>query len=82
MNRIPVPIDDSLENGVLMLYPEEFSEQQGMLPQTGGVVGTVRAIFRSFGFMKPKEEVIAEEPVSKSIAKGKHGGGLYEEKKR
>jgi hypothetical protein len=82
MNRIPVPInDDGFERGILMLYPEEFSEQQGMLPQSGGVVGTVRAIFRSFGFFKPKEQVIQEETVSRSVAKSKHGGGLYEPKK-
>jgi hypothetical protein len=82
-NRIPVPVnDDGLEQGILMLYPEEFSEQQGMLPQSGGVVGTVRAIFRSFGFFKPKEVVIQEEPVSKAVAKSKHGGGLYQEKRK
>lgn len=64
-----------------MLYPEEMSEQQGMLPQSGGVVGTVRAIFRSFGFVKPKEVIIQEETASKSVAKGKRGGGLYQPKK-
>lgn len=82
MNRIPVPInDDGLEQGILMLYPEEMSEQQGMLPQSGGVVGTVRAIFRAFGFFKSKEVVIQEEPASKSVARGKRGLGLYAPKK-
>jgi hypothetical protein len=82
MNRIPIPLDDQgLEQGILMLYPEEMTEQQGMLPQSGGVVGTVKAIFRAFGFTKPKEEIIAEEPISKAVAKSKRGGGLYEPKR-
>src|ERR1035437_5509859 len=37
MNRIPVPVnDDGLEQGILMLYPEEFAEQGQQLLPSGG----------------------------------------------
>lgn len=77
-NRLPVPLeDDELTAGVLMLYPEEQLEQTGILPASGGVFGTVKAIFRAFGFAKTKEEVKEEEPISTSIARKKRGKGLY-----
>ena len=83
MNRIPVPIDDEgYADGILMLYPEEQLEQGGRLPPSGGVVGTVKAIFRAFGFTKPKEVIIKEEPISKAVARSKKGGGLYEPKRK
>lgn len=83
MNRIPIPVnDDGLEQGVLMLYPEEGLEQTGILPQSGGVVGTVRAIFRAFGFIKPREQIILEEVPSKGVARSKRSGGLWEEKRK
>lgn len=78
INGLPTPIeDDGLETGILMLYPEDVLEETGVLPQTGGVFGTVRAMFRAFGFARTKEETVAEEPMSRSIAKGKRGKGLY-----
>ncbi len=83
MNRIPVPVnDDGLEQGILMLYPEEFAEQGQQLLPSGGVFGTVKAIFRAMGFIKPKEVEVQEETVSRAVAKSKHGQGLYEEKRK
>jgi hypothetical protein len=78
INKIPVPLDteDGFEQGLLMLYPEE-APADGETPAAGGVFGTVKSIFRAMGFTKTKEEVIAEEPISRSIAKVKRGKGLY-----
>ncbi len=75
--RIPIPldIDDALTSGVLVLYPEARLEQDGVIPQSGGVVGTVRSIFKVLGLIKP---VDSEPVVSKEVAKVKRKRGLYE----
>jgi hypothetical protein len=77
--RIPTPIDAdmSLEGGILLLNqsPDQDSEK-GRIPQTGGLFGTVRSLFKVFGF----EQKEAEVPVSKEIAKRKRTGGLYDER--
>src|SRR5579864_2342338 len=49
---VPIEMDDSLYGGVLMLYPESVQEQTGIIPLAGGVVGTVKSIFRTLGFGK------------------------------
>lgn len=79
VNRLPMPLDDDgFEQGILMLYPEDKLEQTGVIPQSGGVVGTVKAIFRAFGFAKPQEQVEAERPPSKAVANSKvRRGSLY-----
>jgi hypothetical protein len=86
-NRIPVPIEagqDDLQAGVLMLYPEMALEETGQIPQSGGFVGTVRSMFRAFGFIKPKtkkqadNEAIATTP-SLAVARSKRHKGLFEE---
>lgn len=78
-NRIPVPLDIDHDGGILLLYPEEKYENEGRLPQSGGVVGTVKSIFRAFGFGKPPEEkeVEVNPPQSLVTARSKRGSGLY-----
>lgn len=76
-DRIPIPLDigDEMQSGVLMLYPEERLEQDGIVPQSGGVVGTVKSIFKVLGLYKPPDE----EPVkSKEVAIKKRKRGLYD----
>lgn len=72
---VPIDIDDELSQGVLMLYPESKLEEDGRVPSTGGVMGTVRSIFKALGFLQPKE---AEPAPSKTIATGKRRKGLYD----
>jgi len=76
-NHLPVPLDmdDAMSSGVLILYPEARLEQDGIVPQSGGVVGTVRSIFKVLGLIKPVEE---EPVISKEVAKVKRKRGLYE----
>lgn len=79
--KIPTPIDAdmSLEGGILLLNPDEKqNNEQGIIPQTGGLFGTVRSLFKVFGFEQKENEV----PVSKEIAKKKRTGGLYDERIR
>lgn len=73
---IPVEYDDSLAAGVLMLYPEAELAETGRTPMSGGIVGTIRSIFRVLGFLivPPTEE---EQPQSQTVAKTRGGTGLY-----
>jgi hypothetical protein len=79
--RIPTPIDAdmSLEGGILLLNQNaDQNSEEGRIPQTGGLFGTVRSLFKVMGFnIKEKEP-----PVSKDIAKRKRTGGLYDERIR
>ena len=76
-NRIPVPLDldDAMSSGVLILYPEARLEQDGVIPQSGGVVGTVKSIFKVLGLIKPEDPVPVK---SKETAVQKRKRGLYE----
>jgi len=80
-NKLPIPIDAdmSLEGGILVLNPPG-SESTGMekIPQSGGLFGTVRSLFKVLGF-KPQEK---EKPVSQKVAKEKRTGGLYDDRIR
>jgi len=78
-NRLPVPRDVEIEAGMLLLYPEEAEANLDPMRQSGGVVGTVKTLFRAFGFGKPQDIQEAEKnpPVSKQVAKSKRGSGLY-----
>ena len=75
--KMPTPIDGDMsqEGGILVLYPDvEKKDLQGNPIQTGGLVGTVRSLFRALGFAKQPSEV----PVSAETAKKKRAGeGLY-----
>lgn len=62
---IPIDIDDSIAAGVLLLYPEERLKLGEPIPQVGGIIGTVKQMFRTLGFAKEKP---AETPPSKVIA--------------
>jgi hypothetical protein len=55
-NSLPIPIDmdDSIAGGVLLLYPDEKIHDGEQIPQTGGIIGTVRSMFRTIGFALPK----------------------------
>lgn len=81
VDRIPIPLEtsDELQSGVLLLYPEAQVEQEGILPQSGGIVGTVKSVFRAFGFGKPPEEkkIEVDPPQSLVTARSKRGSGLY-----
>ncbi len=68
---IPIDYDDSIAGGVLLLYPEEKMKQGDPIPQTGGIIGTVKSMFRTLGFMQAKP---AEPVPSKVIASGKRTG--------
>jgi len=80
---VPIEMDDSLYGGVLMLYPESVQEQTGIIPLAGGVVGTVKSIFRTLGFGKGDESPVVPSPetgdgtVSQELARSKRGTGLY-----
>lgn len=76
---MPIPIyDPEYEaSGLTMMYPEEAYDGSSPLPSTGGIMGTVKSVFRAFGFARSKEEIKNEEPVSKSTARKKRGTGLY-----
>lgn len=81
-NRIPMPVptEEEMMGGVLLLDPESQYEETGVLPQSGGVVGTVRAIFRAFGFAKlPKqvEKESIESTPSLQRARTKRNKGLF-----
>ena len=84
--KIPTPIDAdmSLEGGILLLNqnPEQDSEK-GIIPQTGGLFGTVRSLFKTIGFALTSNE---EPPASKETAKRKRMGsgesGLYGDRLR
>jgi len=56
---IPLDYDDSLAAGILMLNPEEKLDPNQPIPQVGGIVGTVRSVFRVIGFAisKPVEVI-------------------------
>lgn len=85
-NRIPVPLnagEDDLQAGVLMLYPEMALEETGQVPQSGGFIGTVRTMFRAFGFNKPVSKKQAEKEQmevtpSLSVARSKRRKGVFE----
>jgi hypothetical protein len=47
---VPIDIDDSIAGGVLLLYPEERMMKGELVPQTGGVIGTIKSVFRTLGF--------------------------------
>lgn len=84
-DRPPIPIDaDDYEmQGMLILNPEEGEalDKTGRLPLAGGVIGTVKSLFRTLGFVfsdgKPVDKVEEPEPESRAIAKTKRRGGLY-----
>lgn len=67
---IPVDIDDSMAAGVLLLNPEEKLAEGEPIPQLG-VIGTIKSMFRTVGFMKPKPE---EVPQSVKIATERRSG--------
>lgn len=75
---VPIDLDDSIAAGVLMLYPEERMATEGPIPQVGGIIGTIRSVFRTIVPWKPKDEA---PPPSKQIAKDlkqeARGGGLF-----
>lgn len=72
---VPIDIDDDLSAGVLLLYPETKLAEDGRVPFSGGVIGTVRSIFRALGFLQPEEK---EPTPSKTIATNKRRKGLYD----
>lgn len=76
-NKLPVPIDadTSLEGGILLLSKDDIVDK---LPMTGGLVGTVRSLFKALGFQKAPEE----EVQSKEVATKKRTGGLYDDRIR
>ena len=69
--------------GILLLYPEAKFEEEGVVPISGGVVGTVKSIFRALGFQGKNpvtpigETELEEHPESKELAESKRGTGLY-----
>jgi hypothetical protein len=72
---VPIDVDQDIAQGVLMLYPEASLAEDGRVPSSGGVIGTVKSIFRALGFAQPKD--VEPEP-SKTIAVGKRRKGLYD----
>lgn len=75
---VPIDLDDSIAGGVLLLYPEEQLLPGDPIPQTGGIIGTVKSMFRTLGFMQPKPE----KPPSKEIASEPRSGLFGQAKKR
>jgi hypothetical protein len=68
---VPIDIDDSIAAGVLLLYPEERMKRGEIVPQTGGVIGTIKSMFRTLGFQQQAPK--APEP-SKTMASEKRTG--------
>jgi len=68
----PVPFNG--DDPLFVLYPE-MEVEQGKIPPSGGVVGTVMSFFRALGLPKGPE---GPPPASKTIAKRNRSGGLYE----
>jgi hypothetical protein len=75
--RVPIPVDAdlSMEGGILLLNPDT-EEGNKNAPMSGGFFGTVRSLFKVFGFNQEQEEI----PISKDVAKRKRTGGLYDER--
>jgi len=71
---VPIDADDSIAGGVLLLYPEEKMEQGAFIPPVGGIIGTVKQMFRTLGFALAKP---AEPPKSKQIATETGRTGLF-----
>jgi hypothetical protein len=80
---IPLDYDVAAQSGVLLLYPDAVLEEQGLVTaQSGGVVGTVKSIFKALSLFgsKPPQEIKEEEeePLrSTELAREKRGTGLY-----
>lgn len=68
----PVPMDAELEFPFLDPLDEKAAKEG---KEEGKIVGTAKAVFRVFGFGKPKA---VKPPKSKKVAKRKEHGGLYE----
>ena len=81
-NKLPTPIDAdmSAEGGILLLQPNaEQLDSNGNPLQSGGLVGTVKSLFRVLGFAKSEEP----EPASRERAVSKRkGGGLWDDRIR
>jgi hypothetical protein len=76
---VPIDIDDSIAAGVLLLYPEERLKEGQPIPQVGGIIGTIRQMFRTLGFAQSKP---AEPPPSKVIAQSGRTGPFGPKKSR
>lgn len=82
---IPLDYDVAEQSGVLLLYPDAELEDNGIVTaQSGGVVGTVKSIFKVlslFSLKPPKIQTgeVEEEDILRSteIARSKRGTGLY-----
>lgn len=66
----PVPVDVALDNAEFQMFPEE---QDTRVRNVGGVVGTVKAVFRALGFGKEEEP---EAPESRKTAIRRRKGSL------
>lgn len=76
----PIPLEDT--DPMMALYPEESVMKRGKLPPSGGVIGTVKSMFRAvvgwFGQEEEEAKVENKELLSKKISKRKRSGGLWE----
>ena len=68
---IPIDLDDSIAGGVLLLNPDERILDGESIPQSGGVIGTIRSMFRTLSFKQVKPEKPTE---SKVLATRKRSG--------
>jgi len=72
----PIPLTE--EDPIYALFPEE-AMNQGKIPPSGGVIGTVKAFYRAvvaWANVPEGEPVIMS--VAKKITRQKRSGGLYE----
>ena len=69
----PVPVDAEGDNVILNLFPEEKQEFARM-PSSGGIAGTVKAIYRAVGFKIAK---VIEEKSQKVAKKRRAESSLF-----
>ena len=76
---VPISYEDELASGVLLINPEERFDPNTPTPPVGGIVGTVRSVFRVLGFALPKP---VEAVKSKQMATEKRAGLFGPQKSR
>jgi hypothetical protein len=60
----PIPLDAENDSVIVNLFPEERSEL-GRMPSSGGVAGTVKAIYKAIGFVKEKVLPVVSQKTAK-----------------
>jgi hypothetical protein len=84
INRGPVPIDAEGPEVMFDIFPEERPPEGEAPPRVGGIMGTVKSVFRALGFSKEPQVVIngkvipTEVPKSRQAAIRKRKSTLYD----